>query len=229
MKYLSIIGFLAMVVFFTLWSMYEDSRKRVIHEDFSGELLRWTVEGETDSSRFSFNGDTLNIFTPSTITLWYDHRFNGNYRIRFSVLEKGAAIPDSSVSAWGCFWAATDPEHPDNLFFNSDQRGQDLSNYHSLQLYYTIRQNQDSLRFGKNRITPDSLPQRSSAYPSSVFQNDTWNVIEIKMENEIVSYSVNGNIVKQERDNLPLLEGYFGLYLQNSVLRLTGFEIKLLK
>ncbi len=201
MKFVNIIAFIAMIVGFTLWSMYEDERKRSIHEDFSSDLLAWEIEESGDNTQYQINHDTLNIVTQEPITLWYDRNLTGNYRISYDLyltqLDRKATML--------CYWGANDLDNPDNFFAQSDERNANLNNYKNIQL-------------SSFQLNVDSL------------SDDCWYTLKIESLDKMTTLTLNNKtIYRANTDSIHSTNGYWGFHLEACELSLTNVHIKLLR
>ena len=95
-----------------------------ISEDSSG---RATVAQE--------DGDTLDIASPDGLTLWLDSCLRGTYTVSFRA-QVLTGCDSCRLSDLNCFWAARDPEHPDDFFARSAWRQGWFDRYNTLCLFY---------------------------------------------------------------------------------------------
>ncbi|MFQ5808631.1 MAG: DUF6250 domain-containing protein, partial [Armatimonadota bacterium] len=105
----------------------------VLHsDDFTNGLRNWVVEGEKPEVK----DGALEIDTDQGFTAWFRERLSGDVLIEYQARVIDADGPNDRVSDLNCFWMATDPENPDDLFAGSKERAGFFPNYHSLRLYY---------------------------------------------------------------------------------------------
>ena len=205
MKYLSIVAFLAMVVFFTLWSMYEDRKKQVIEEDFSTGMLQWIVEEEKDSVRIIFHEDTLEIDSPGKFIAWFDHSLTVPYRITFyfSLQTLG---PDDDFQELNFYWGADGPS----------QTG--ILDYYEM----SCTSENTGVCVPADRIDTNSVCDYFDE-PVSVGAG-IWNQVTVFADNKNVYVEWNGK--KRMLSSLSNPEGYFGFSIAGGRLFLTGLEIR---
>ena len=95
----------------------------------------WKVESESPDYSVTFQGDTAEIVSPQGLTLWLKEKMSGRvtieYDARVVVREEGDRLSDLN-----CFWMASDPQHPDNLWKREKWRSGIFVNCYTLQLYY---------------------------------------------------------------------------------------------
>ena len=63
----------------------------------------------------TFQGDTAEILSPKGLTLWRKEKMSGRVTIEYDacvVVEKEG----DRLSDLNCFWMASDPKHPDNIW-----------------------------------------------------------------------------------------------------------------
>jgi len=95
----------------------------------------WKVESESPDYKVTFRGDTAEIFSPKGLTLWRKEKMSGKVTIEYDacvVVEKEG----DRLSDLNCFWMASDPQYPDNLWKREKRRSGIFLNCYSLQLYY---------------------------------------------------------------------------------------------
>lgn len=205
MKYVSIVAFLAMVVFFTLWSLYEDRKKQVLEEDFSTGMLQWVVEEENDSAQVIFHQDTLEIVSPGKFSAWFDHSLTVPYRIAFRFSWQPPATGDRSWQL-NYYWGARSPS----------QTG----------ISACCRM---SCTFGNTGIcvSADSIDTNPVCNyfdePISVGAG-VWNRVTVFTDDKNVRVEWNGK--KKTIDSGLKPEGYFGFATERGRLFLTGLEIR---
>ena len=95
----------------------------------------WKVESESPDYKVTFIGDTAEIVSPKGLTLWRKEKMNGRVTIEYDaciVVEKEG----DRLSDLNCFWMASDPTCPDNIWKREKWRNGIFLNCYSLQLYY---------------------------------------------------------------------------------------------
>ena len=213
---------LAVVVSNTLHAQSALNRKQF--------AAHWTVESESPEYRVKFLGDTVDIVAPKGLTLWRKERMTGRVTIEYDaqvVVEAGSNAPTNRLSDLNCFWMATDPLHPDNLFHRAKWRNGIFTRCYSLQLYY--------LGFGGNHNTttrfrrydgenPQPAILREYTDTAHLLKANHWYHVRITNENHRIQYFIDGERLVDFRDAEPLTSGWFGFRTTLSHTRLTNFS-----
>lgn len=142
------------------------------------------------------------------------------------------------LSDLNCFWMASDPKHPDNIWKREKWRSGIFLNCYSLQLYYMgYGGNYNSTtrfrRYDGNEagITdPKVRPAILKEYTDTehLLKANHWYHIKITNENNRVSYYIDGKRLVDFRDAEPLTEGWFGFRTTLSRTRITNFRYECL-
>ncbi len=96
-------------------------------EDFGGDLSRWVVE-QTPSGKTAVIKGQLDIDDApgpndkGGCTVWFKEKFSGPLMIEYYAVMVEEGGPNDRYSDLNCFWMATDPKHPDDLFAGSEER-----------------------------------------------------------------------------------------------------------
>ena len=193
----------------------------------------WKVESESPDYKVTFQGDTAEILSPKGLTLWRKEKMSGRVTIEYDacvVVEKEG----DRLSDLNCFWMASDPKHPDNIWKREKWRSGIFLNCYSLQLYYMgYGGNYNSTtrfrRYDGNEagITdPKVRPAILKEYTDTehLLKANHWYHIKITNENNRVSYYIDGKRLVDFRDAEPLTEGWFGFRTTLSRTRITNFR-----
>lgn len=195
--------------------------------------LYWVIESESDSSYYSFYGDTLEIVAPKGFTLWRKDKMSGNVRITYSARIMDEGKPTDRLSDLNCFWMASDP-HADNIFTNSDQRSGKFGQYYSLQMYYVgyggnynsttrfRRYSGDSRGIDDASFRPEILTEYTDS--AHLLIPNHWYHIELSCINGRVQYIIDGNRLVDYIDPSPLTSGWFGFRTTWSRAQITDFS-----
>lgn len=119
----------------------------------------WVVENQSDSLGVRKIAGKLELYVPSGLTLWYDKYLSGDYRISYDICLVMAGGPYDRLSDMNCFWAASDPENPRDIYRNADLRNGYFSSYDNLNLMY--------VGFGGNHNTTTRFRRYYSKYYGS--------------------------------------------------------------
>ena len=193
----------------------------------------WKIESESPDYKVTFVGDTAEIVSPKGLTLWRKEKMNGRVTIEYDaciVVEKEG----DRLSDLNCFWMASDPTCPDNIWKREKWRNGIFLNCYSLQLYYMgYGGNYNSTtrfrRYDGNEagITdPKARPAIWKEYTDAdhLLKANHWYHIKITNEDNRISYYIDGKQLVDFRDAEPLTEGWFGFRTTLSRTRITNFR-----
>lgn len=193
----------------------------------------WKVESESPDYKVTFRGDTAEIVSPKGLTLWRKEKMSGKVTIEYDACVVSETEKDR-LSDLNCFWMASDPKYPDNLWKREKWRNGIFLNCYSLQLYYLgYGGNHNSTtrfrRYDGNEagITdPQARPAVLKEYTDAehLLKANHWYHIKITNENNRVSYYIDGKRLVDFRDAKPLTEGWFGFRTTLSRTRITNFR-----
>ncbi|NCZ52490.1 MAG: hypothetical protein EBY81_01075, partial [Verrucomicrobia bacterium] len=118
MKSARIVG----VLFFAVLSCFPLKAEEVLfQDDFSGDLSRWVVEQTPSGKTRVIDGELDIDDAPGThdkggCTVWFKEKISGPVRITYdaTMVQKGG--PNDRLSDLNCFWMASDPKNPEDLF-----------------------------------------------------------------------------------------------------------------
>lgn len=193
----------------------------------------WKVESESPDYKVTFMGDTVEIHSPKGLTLWRKEKMSGKVTIEYDacvVVEN----ENDRLSDLNCFWMASDPQHPNNLWKREKWRSGIFVNCYSLQLYYLGYggNHNSTTRFrrydGNEKGITDKAerPAILKEYTDKehLLQPNQWYHIKITNENNRICYYINGERLVDFRDASPLTEGWFGFRTTLSRTRITNFR-----
>ncbi len=198
----------------------------------------WKVESEAPDYEVSFRGDTAEIVAPKGLTLWRKEKMSGRVAIEYDacvVVESG----NDRLSDLNCFWMASDPQSPDDLWQRADWRSGIFLNCYSLRLYYVGYGGNSNTttrfrRYDGNEAgvtEEEARPAILKEYTDSahLLKPNHWYHIRITNENNRVCYYIDGERIVDFRDADPLTEGWFGFRTTLSRTRITGFRVESLR
>lgn len=197
-------------------------------------LERWFAEDHSGKIQISASDDTLDIITSKGLTLWYKERMTGTYEIsyRAKVLMQGGK--HDRLSDLNCFWGANDPEHPDNLFANSQWRKGIFANYKTLKLFYVGYggNHNSTTRFrqylGGGPDINDSIARpvikEYTDLQHLLFPNQ-WYQIRIQVKKGKTLFYVNDELLFERPIKEKEGDGHFGLRLLSNHVLVTGFQV----
>ena len=193
----------------------------------------WKVESESPDYKVTFIGDTAEIVSPKGLTLWRKEKMNGRVTIEYDacvVVEKEG----DRLSDLNCFWMASDPAYPDNIWKREKWRNGIFLNCYSLQLYYMgYGGNYNSTtrfrRYDGNEAGITDSKARPAIWKEytdadHLLKANHWYHIKITNEDNRISYYIDGKRLVDFRDAEPLTEGWFGFRTTLSRTRITNFR-----
>ena len=161
----------------------------------------WKVESESPDYKVTFQGDTAEIVSPKGLTLWRKEKMSGKVTIEYDACVVVESDGDR-LSDLNCFWMASDPQYPDNLWKREKWRSGIFLNCYSLQLYYLGYggNHNSTTRFRRydgdeSGITnPKARPAILKEYTDAghLLKPNHWYHIKITNENNRVSYYIDG-------------------------------------
>lgn len=192
-------------------------------DDFSGDLSNWLAEGGQPQIR---NG-RMEVDTPLGSTVWFKLPLAGNVLIEYDVTVVSAGGPDDRVSDLNCFWMATDPAHPDDLFAASAQRAGVFKNYDSLSLYYVGYggNTNTTTRFRRYGGGQREMLSEYTDPEHLIIPNHTYHIQLVAYEGAAEFYR-DGQRLFHYEDPVPLTHGHFGLRTTQNHLTMDNFRVR---
>lgn len=173
--------------------------------------------------------EKLEITDVAGCTIWFKKQLEGPIMIQYNayVIDQGG--PQDRVSNLNCFWMAKDPENPDNLFGNSENRGGKFSNYDSLRLYYMGFGGHDNTKTRFRRYLGNGdrplLPEHDLTEPKYLITPNKVTKIKIIAYNGIIQYPRDGEGIIDFYDLEPYTCGSFGFRTVNNHMTIDNFQV----
>ena len=199
----------------------------------------WVVESESADYRVTFRGDTADIVSPKGLTLWRKEKMKGRVTIEYDacvVVEDGSNEPTNRLSDLNCFWMASDPKYPDDIFRRMKERGGVFLNSYALQLYYMgYGGNHNSTtrfrRYDGNEAAISDAAKRPAILreytdEAHLLKPNHWYHIRLTSDGHRVAYYIDGKRLVDFRDAEPYREGWFGFRTTLSHTRITNFSYR---
>lgn len=197
----------------------------------------WKVEA-SDSLPYhlKFSHDTLEITTRGGLTLWRKQKLQGNTEISYSACVMDEGKNGDRLSDLNCFWMASDPLYPNNVFQRSGWRKGVFEKYYSLKMYYlgyggngntTTRFRKydgDWSAFADKKIRPAILSEYNDS--QHLLKPNHWYQIRIVCQGNRIQYFIDGELLVDFFDQQPLKTGWFGFRTTWSRVRITNFRIE---
>ncbi|MCB4799658.1 DUF6250 domain-containing protein [Neotamlana laminarinivorans] len=241
---LPLIAALIATVFFTVFvSGCQNEKNFIINEaeveasliyenDFDDDLTDWQIE-QMEGGTVELNNGKLEINDVKGCTVWLKEKFTGPIIIEYNVVIIQNGGLNDRVSDLNCFWMATDPKNPGNLFANSAQRKGKFSNYDSLQLYYMgVGGNHNkTTRFRRYTGTGERplLPEHDLSDSKYMLEPNKTYHIKIVANNGIIQYYRNGELFSNYKDEAPYTSGYFGFRTVKNHMTVDDFKVYQIK
>ena len=201
-------------------------------DDFDKDLSQWVVEQAPGGTTRLIDGK-LDIDDAEGCTVWFKQRFSGPVLIEYEATMIQQNGPNDRVSDLNCFWMATDPKHPEDIFINTKERCGNFKKYDALRLYYVgygANENKTT-RFrrypgdGSKPLLPehDLKDQKLMNVPNRKLK------IQLIADGSRIQYLRDGEIVFEFTDKEPFREGWFGFRTLRNHMQLDQFRVYQLK
>lgn len=197
------------------------------HDSFDGDLTQWKVEQMPGGSVRVQNGQ-LEINDNKGCTVWFKNKLTGSVSIEFEanfVLKGG---PHDRLSDLNCFWMATDPNHPKDIFADQSRTGQ-FKTYHPLKLYYVGYGGNHNTTTRFRRYPGDGtrplLPKHDLKAKKYLLKPNKTVKIRLIADGKTIQYWRDGECIFDLKDEQPLRSGWFAFRTVNSHILIDNFKI----
>jgi len=199
---------------------------RVLHtDDFRSGLSQWVVEQQPGGTVTTADGRLI-IADAGGCTVWFRPPLSAPVVITYTVKMSSAA----RVSDLNCFWMASDPARPDDLFAAGHARTGKFATYDTLCTYY--------VGYGGNANTTTRFrrydgtgarplaPEHDLGAPEFLLQPDrVYHITLIATADGRVQYVRDGTVIFDVRDPQPLTRGWFGFRTVQSRMEVSDFRV----
>ncbi|MDW5289194.1 DUF6250 domain-containing protein [Formosa sp. PL04] len=200
----------------------------IFEENFDSGLDNWIVE-QVPGGTVVTKDNKMEVNDVSGCTVWLDKKFEGPIMIEYDVFLIQDGGPNDRVSDLNCFWMATDPKNPTNLFADSDARGGKFLNYDALQLYYMGYGGNDNKTTRFRRYVGNGerplLPEHDLSDVEFMLEPNTLYHIKLVAYNGTIQYYRNDVLLVDFEDSSPYTSGYFGLRTVKNHMTLDNFKV----
>jgi len=209
--------------------------ERLAHDDFEKDLSQWVVE-QTPSGTTRLKDGQLEIDDGAGpndkggCTVWFKQKFSGPILIEYeaTLIQQGG--PNDRLSDLNCFWMATDPQHPDDLFAESAKRAGSFAHYDSLRLYYVGYGANGNTTTRFRRYPGDGsrpLDPGKGELLDAKYMNVPNRPVKIQLiaDGERVQFFRDGELLFDFTDKAPFREGWFGFRTVRSHLKIDNFRV----
>lgn len=196
-----------------------------VADDFRHGLGGWVVEQQPGGTVAAANGQLV-IDDAAGCTVWWRQPLVAPVRITYTARVSSA----SRVSDLNCFWMASDPARPDDLFAAGHGRTGKFSTYDALRTYY--------VGYGGNTNTTTRfrrydgsgarplLPEHDLAAPEYLLKADhAYHIELVAGPDGRVQYIRDGQVIFDWRDPAPLTRGWFAFRTVHSRIEITDFQV----
>lgn len=201
--------------------------KLLYADGFHAGLSNWLVEIEKPGGVVAENG-VLDIDVPDGATLWFKHELNGPVMIEYEATIVSAGGPNDRVSDLNCFWMATDPATPTNLFANP--RHGTFREYNTLLTYYVgLGGNYNTTtRFRRYIGSPTDrplLPAHDLSAPQYLIQPNRTQKIRLVANGSYIAYYRDQQRLFLMRDQHPYTHGWFAIRTTRNHMQVRNLRI----
>ena len=207
--------------------LYEDNFKTVDPND-------WISELQVKSGSFvGMKNGRMEIDIPKGATIWFSHKLKGNILIEYEATVINEGGPNDRVSDLNCFWMATDPGNPKDIFNSPRKASGKFNDYDVLQLYYVGMggHHNTKTRFRRYDGTGAKplLPEHDLSDPEVLIEpNRTYTIRLVAMGKQIQFYR-DDQLIYDFRDESPYTQGWFGFRTVNNHMTVDNFKVYRIK
>lgn len=210
-----------------IWDHVEISH--LLHaENVEDDLSDWVVEQRSGGRTFLKDGQ-LEISDSRGCTIWFKEKLEAPVLIQYEPTILSGTGPTDNVRDLNCFWMARDPEHPDDIFARSEERGGDFNQYNTLRLYYVGYggNHNKTTRFRRYKGTGEKplLPEHDLRDPEYMITPDQTMQIQIIVYGNRTLYLRNGEVVFDFTDDDPYTDGWFGFRTVSNHMTIDNFRV----
>ena len=204
-------------------------------DDFKKDLSQWVVE-QTPHGTTRLKDGALEIDDGAGpndkggCTVWFRQKFSGPILIEYEATMIQQGGPNDRVSDMNCFWMASDPKHPDDLFAGSAGRAGKFAQYDSLRLYYVGYGANGNVTTRFRRYPGDGtrpLDAGKGEFLDPKFMNVPNRTVKIQLiaDGEHVQFLRDGELIFDFTDPSPFREGWFGLRTVRNHMKIDRFRV----
>ena len=199
-------------------------------DDFEHGLGQWRIEAEKPATVTAHDG-VLDIDAPAGLTLWWKQKLHGPVAIEYlaTAVQQGGA--NDRVSDLNCFWMATDPRHPEDIFAVPRQGA--FAEYDSLRTYYVGLGGNGNTTTRFRRYIGQAgdrplLPENDRSAPADLLAANHEQSIRLIADGNTIAYERDNKRLFVYQDSDPYREGWFALRTTHNHLRIRQLRINAL-
>jgi len=197
-----------------------------LHQDgFTQGLAHWVVEQQPGGTVTTTDGKLV-ISDKGGCTAWFRERLTAPVTITYTARVSSAA----RVSDLNCFWMASDPARPDDLFAAGHKRNGKFATYDSLRTYYVGYGGNSNTttrfrRYDGSGARP-LLPAHDLGAPEYLLKADhDYRITLVARTDGRVQFIRDGQVVFDWQDPEPLRSGWFGFRTVESRIEISDFQV----
>jgi len=201
--------------------------KMLVYKDnFDNGLSSWQIE-QMPGGTVKIKDGRLEIDDKAGCTVWFREKLTSPVIIEYDVEIIGNGGPNDRMSDLNCFWMAQDPQHPDDIFADSEKRGGSFGNYNSLRLYYVGYAANDNTTTRFRKYAGDGSKPLLPEHDLTGYSLSAGEKLHVKIvsDGSINQYWVNGEKIFDFNDNEPYTSGYFGFRTVKNHLMMDNFRV----
>lgn len=197
----------------------------LFQDDFRHGLAAWVVE-QQPGGRVTAADGRLVIDDTAGCTVWFREPLEAPVTIRYTAKVSSA----NRVSDLNCFWMASDPARPDDLFGPGHGRTGKFATYDPLKTYYVGYggNTNTTTRFRRYDGTGARplLPEHDRTTPEFLLKPDhAYEITLVAGADGRMQFIRDGEVVFDWTDPEPLRRGWFGFRTVWSRLEITDFSV----
>ncbi|MDB6127174.1 MAG: hypothetical protein JWM35_1070 [Verrucomicrobia bacterium] len=195
-------------------------------DDFDHGLARWVVEQQPGGTVTARDGKLV-IDDRAGCTVWFRVPLEAPVVISYEATMSSAG----RVSDLNCFWMASDPANPEDLFASRPARDGRFSTYDRLKTYY--------VGYGGNENTTTRFrrydgtgarpldPEHDLRAAEFLLQPDrVYHIALVAGKDGHVQFIRDGRVVFDVHDPVPFVRGWFGFRTLHSRMEIRHFRVE---
>jgi Domain of unknown function (DUF6250) len=200
--------------------------KRLAADDFRNGAGGWVIEQQSGGTVMVADG-ALVIDDKAGCTVWWRARLSGPLVIRYTATMKSGA----RISDLNCFWMATDPRTPEDLFAPGHGRDGRFATYDTLRTYYVGcgGNSNTTMRFRRydGSGARPLLPEHDLKQAEVLLEAERSYRIEITAAADgRTTWARDGVVWLSYMDAEPLRSGWFGFRTVDSRIEIRDFSVE---
>lgn len=199
-------------------------------DDFAAGADHWVVE-QMPGGRVMVAGGVMIIEDAGGCTVWWREKLAAPVVISYEATVVDAGGSHDRVSDLNCFWMASDPRSPSDLFAPGHGRTGKFETYDALRAYYVGQGGNENTTTRFRRYAGDGtkplLPEHDRREPAMLLKgNRPYRITLMALADGTVRYYRDAEMIFEFKDPIPLREGWFGIRTVHSHLRIRDFQVR---